>query len=324
MLGQAIDDDPESGLTALRLDFSLSKSAGRPAPAASAGAGGDTVAADGTKLTLRAMLHYLWDDAGFTQWSPGMEGKRSWKVISWHLRQAARTKTTKGSPLGQKLFVPEPFHTDRKAEIAARRMAAWSGARAQRGSKTTPLMVLVGEVKDIAPSRFGHKMLIKHMPDAPVMLADDIHNRLTKTFADELALWDAEDTRHLVAIVTFSVGPTGLASAERLALMCTDERWLPIANDYDQLLIATAAEQARRFTVGLRYNLAADKPLATLTLTDTDPATAVHYSTDHDPTDFTELIEAEGLAHWHWHTDDPLPPLPDSQSTRTAAREDQA
>lgn len=310
VLGQAIDDDPDSGLTSVRLDFSLSKTAGKTAPAAAGGVS-DTVAADGSKLTLRSMLHYLWDDAGFTAWTPRMENKRSWKVVSWHLRQAARTKLTKGTPLAAKLYVPEPFDLDRKAEITARRLTAWSPARAQKGSKTTQLMMLVGEVKEIAPSRFGHKLVIKHMPDAPVMLADDIHNRMTKAFADDLALWDAHDDNHLIAIVTFSVGPTSLASAERLALMCTDSHWLPISSDFDQLLITTAVDAGRRFTVGLRYNLPPEKPLATLTLTDTEPATAVHYSSDADPAEFAAVIEEEGLAHWHWYTDDPLPPLPE-------------
>ncbi|MBE7190871.1 MAG: DUF1173 domain-containing protein [Gordonia polyisoprenivorans] len=313
--GSAITEDPDSGLTALRLDFSLSQNAGRAAPAAAGGAS-DTVAADGTKLTLRAMLHYLWDDAGFTSWTPRMAGKRSWRVVSWHLRQTARTKTTKGAVLSSRLFVPEPFDPDRKAELSARRLNAWAPARAQRGSSSRPLLLLVGEVKEISPSRFGHKMVIKHMPDAPVMLDDDIHRRMLTTFADDLALWEAGEHHHLMVIATFSVGPTGLASAVRLALMCTDEHWLPIANDYDRLLITAAVDQQRRFTVGMRYNLPADTPLAALTLTDTDPVTAVHYSTG-DAAEFAEVIAAEGLGHWHWDIDEELPPFPPAQHRGT-------
>lgn len=314
VLGEAIDNDPDSGLTVVRVDFSLSKSSGRAAPAPAGAAAPDTVGTDGSKLTLRAMLHYLWDEAGFTTWSPRMAGRRQWRVVSWHLTQAARDKATKGMPLGSRLFVPAPFVADRKAELAAARMKAWAPARKKKGSTTTQLMMLIAEVKEIGPTRFGHKLVCKHLPDAPLMLADDIHRRMTTTFADELALWEGHDDAHLMVIATFSVGPTGLASAESLALMCTDSHWLPITNDYDLLLITKAVEEQRRFTVGLRYNLAADTPLATLTFTDTDPATAVYYNTAEDAAahtdDFAELITAHGLAHWHWDTDAELPEFP--------------
>ena len=44
------------------------------------------------------------------------------------------------------------------------------------------LMLVVGEVKDIAPARFGHKIVLKHLPDFPLMAADDLHRRLRKAF----------------------------------------------------------------------------------------------------------------------------------------------
>jgi len=46
-----------------------------------------------------------------------MAGKRNWYVIYKHLLIAADGKESKGKPLGDMLYVPEPFSVDRKDEI---------------------------------------------------------------------------------------------------------------------------------------------------------------------------------------------------------------
>ncbi len=309
VLGAAIDDNPDDGTTALRLGFSLSKNGSGPPPAES-GEPSDTVAADGAKLSLRATLHYLWDEAGFTSWTPQQVGRRQWRVISDRLAHAAAGKTAKRKPLADKLFLPESFDPDDKARITARRLTAWAPAREMPG-KPTQLMILVGEVQAFEPARFGHKLVIKHMPDAPIIVDEDLAKRIEKRFGYELALADALPDTHLIAILTFSVTRTGLAHASLLSLMLTDSHWLPIDNEYDHLLIDTAVSQHRSFTIGLRYNLKDSTPVARMVLTDTDPATAIYLADpDEDTAEFTETISAEGLTPLVWPTDTDLPDLP--------------
>ena len=69
--------------------------------------------------------------------------------------------------------------------------------------------MLIGEVKEIAPARFGHRMVVKHVPKFPFMLNDDVHRRMTVKFADELSLWGAMPEAHLIAIATFRARPHG-------------------------------------------------------------------------------------------------------------------
>ena len=88
VLGSAITEEADSGLTAIKLGFRMSM-AERAAPAGADGGGvADSVAADPNRLTLRAVLHYLWQEADLATWSPGMSGKRNWRIVSWYLRQA--------------------------------------------------------------------------------------------------------------------------------------------------------------------------------------------------------------------------------------------
>lgn len=309
VLGSAINEEADSGLTAIKLGFRMSKT-DRTGPAGGGcGEVADSVAAEPNRLTLRAVLHYLWQEADLAVWSPGMAGKRNWRVVSWYLRQAARGKFTKGKPLTSRLYVPEPFTAEKKTEIAARRLSAW--APVQRHGPGQQFMMLIGEIKAIEPARFGHKLLIKHLPDAPLMVDDALLARMNKRFGDEIELWQSDEDGHLMVIATFSVGRAGLATAEEISLVMTDRNWLPYESPADKLLLEVALQQRRRFTKSLRYNLAPDKPMASLVLTDTEKPTAAFLLTsDHDREAVADLAAQTGTEVWTWVVGDDLPALP--------------
>ena len=310
VLGGAIIEQADTGVTALRLGFRMAKAdRNGPAPTSSGDVGSDSVTADGTRLGMRAVLHYLWQEADLATWSPAMAGKRNWRIVSWYLRQAARGKFTRGKPLAGRLFIPEPFSAEHKADLAARRMSAWAPARTK--GRSNQFMLLIGEVKTVEPARFGHKLVIKHLPDAPLMLDDDLHRRMLKRFADELELWQADDAVHLMVIATFTVGRTGLASVQELSLAMTDEHWLPYESAADKLLLDTAITARRRFTKSLRYNLTAAAPMASLVFTDTEVPTAAYLLDDPDERDEIDTLQnSTGTDTWTWVVRETMPALP--------------
>lgn len=319
VLGGALIEQAETGVTALRLGFRMAKAdRNGPAPASSGAGDSDSVSADGTRLGMRAVLHYLWQEADLATWSPAMAGKRNWRIVSWYLRQAAHGKFTKGKPLGGRLFVPEPFNADHKADLAARRLAAWAPARTK--GRTSQFMILIGELKAIEPARFGHKLVIKHLPDAPLMLDDDLHRRMLKRFADELELWQADEQGHLMVIATFSVGRTGLASVQELSVTMTDEHWLPYESAADKLLLDTAVGGHRRFTKSLRYNLADDQPMASLVFTDTELPTAAYVLDSEDTREDIEALQTgTGSGIWTWVVGQHMPPFPPTRPRASGA-----
>jgi hypothetical protein len=312
--GQAIKEDTEEGITTLRLDFSLTKGA-KKAPPTPGEEPPDTVRTDGAKLTLRSLLHYLWDQAGFNRWSPNMQGKRSWPVIHKYLLQAAQSKSAKRHDLSELLFVPEPFVLDRKDEIAHRRHAQFARVMNSKGN-SRQLMVCIGEVKEkMSPSRYGYRAVLKHLPDCHFMLDEQLHRRLIKRFNTELALWDAVEDSHLIMISTFSVSAAGVVSVEEAALMCTDHRWLPFENQYERDLIDKAASVGHRFVKGMRYNLPSSTPLASLVTLDTDSPVACYLVPPEASAEYEErldeLIGASTFNSWTWRCEDePMPVLP--------------
>ncbi|MGY1994503.1 DUF1173 family protein [Mycolicibacterium fortuitum] len=304
---QSIVDNPADGTTALRLGFSLSKAGNRSAPEPS-GSPSDTVQSDGNKLTLRAVLHYLWDEAELTTWHAAFAGHRSWAVVHQRLRAAVDGKLVRKNPLGPSLFVPEPFSAARKAEIERRRIKAWAPARRQPG-KTARLLIGIGEIKAIEPANHGYKIQVRHQPGHPWFLDEDLHRKLTKRFTTELEHWQMAETGEvrLLAICTFSVSRAGYANVEQLSLMTTDHNWIPFTGDADRTLLDTAIEQERSFRKVLSYNGSATT-MASLIFTDTTPAVAAFIDRPTGETDGDDSIA--GLPVWNWHTDEDMPDLP--------------
>jgi hypothetical protein len=315
LIGSAIQENIQDGVTTLRFDFTLSKRGGKSAGTSSPRREPDSVRTDGHKLTLRGTLHYLWEQAGFHRWSPAMAGKRSWHVIHKFLLQAAEDKAVKGVPLADVLYVPEPFSRERMEDIAQRRMARLSQI-SMGESHAQRLLLLIGEVKEIARSRCGHKLVVKHLPDFPITMDDGLHNRLRKRFAGEFALWDAVDNAHLVVIGTFGVGPTGVASLDAAALMVVNENWLPFEHLYEQALIDRLTQSGRSFLKGLRYSLSDDQPLASVVLLDTQPLPIALYivqpeaGEDYDAA-LDSLIAESRLEAWVWRAGgEAMPEIP--------------
>jgi Protein of unknown function (DUF1173) len=267
VLGSAIHEDPATGTTALRLAFSLSKLGGRaamPAPGTPSGSAGS----DGTKLTLRALLHYLWDQAELTRWHPGWASKRSWGLMRRQLMLAAENKVARGQELRTRLYIPEPFSVDHRDALNARRTAQWRYAIAAAGQPQR-LLLLIGEVKEIVPARYGHKVVVKHVPYQGFAIDEQLYRSLGRRFDAELALWGSADAVHMVLIATFSISEAGIPAINAMALMPVTPQWLPVEDAFERQLVERLVAEDRAFIKGLRYNLHRDQCSAAATLTDT-------------------------------------------------------
>ena len=152
------------------------------------------------------------------------------------------------------------------------------------GEARRTLLMLIGEVKEIAPARFGHRLVVKHLPKFPLMLNDDLQRRLSAKFANKLSLWGAMPEAHLIAIATFGLEPTGVASIESIALMIVNDNWIPFENSYDAALLDALTRERASFLKGLRYNLSLDRPLASVVLREDDAAPVAMYVVPPTPT----------------------------------------
>jgi len=315
LMGGAVQLDPSSGLAALKLEFSLSRTGSRAAPVAS---GESTVIAksDAKRLTLRGLLHYLWHEAELTIWTSLWVGKRHWWNVHWHLVEAGRQMIVKGATLSDILFVPEPFRSANKAAIEQRRAAALAAALPPR-SGPRKLMVLVGEVKQFAPARTGQKLIVKHLPGYVFLIDDSLYRRVQARFDNEIALWSADDGSHLMAIATFGLNAAALAVVEEIALMVVSENWIPYESIPEKKLVNALASSREQSLKGLRYNFTVDQPIAAAVLPQHRPRPLALYivpahANEQYQTRLDELIASRPeMDAWVWRAGDgEMPALP--------------
>jgi Protein of unknown function (DUF1173) len=311
VLGSAITEDPATGETTLKLDFSMSKISGRSAMPTTGG-GSDSVASSGTKLSLRGLLHYLWDQAELTRWQPGFAGKRTWGTVRKHLLLAAENKIARGDSLRSRLYVPEVFSVGQRDTINARRMAQWSQGIAAPG-KPQHLMLLIAEVKEIVPARYGFKAVVKHVPDQAFALDEQLYRRLGRRFESRLALWGAAEDIHMVIIASFSVAAAGIPTIVELSLMPVTRHWLPVEDGREKQLIDRLVADGRSFVKGLRYNLGAESALASATLTDCEgsaPLLFVVHAGIEDSGGYLQVCDPLAPV-WLWNpSSEAMPSLP--------------
>lgn len=303
VMGTAIQTNPNDGTTSLKFDFSMSRNGGSGRGQAARGHVADQVRADGAKLTLRSVLHFLWSEAGFHKWFPAMAGKRSWSVIRKHLMAAAQDKVVKNARLSDLLYIPEPFTVEQKDAIQGRRAALFKQAE-KSDSGNRQFMLLVAEVKEIGEARFGKKLIVKHVPDCAFLLHEDIAKRLATRFAGELEMWSAMNDVRLVALGTFSVSANGIPAIEAITLMLTTEQWIPVESGAEKSLVDRLVAEKRQFEKGLRYNLAVDKIIASAVLVDTASPVALYVASADKSAgferDLDRLKHDSKLASWTW------------------------
>ena len=322
VLGSAITEDPATGETTLKLDFSMSKIAGRSAMPTTGG-DSDSVTSTGTKLSLRGLLHYLWDQAELTRWQPGFAGKRTWSTVRKHLLLAAENKIARGDSLRSRLYIPEVFSVDLRDAINAKRMAQWSQAIAAPG-KPQHLMLLIAEVKEIVPARYGFKTVLKHVPDQAFALDEQLYRRLGRRFESELALRGATDDIHMVMIATFSVAAPGIPTIVELSLMPATRCWLPVEDGFEKQLIERLVADGRSFVKGLRYNLGVGSTLASATLTDCEgsaPLLFVVHADIDDSGKYPQVCDPSAPV-WLWNpSSEAMPALPPRRQHHPRATE---
>ncbi len=269
-------------------------------------------------LSILAVLHYLYEEAGLNKWYPAMEGKRSWTIIRHHLLLASEDTTAKNNKLAEILLIPEAFNYKKIDDIKSRR-AAFIKNFHSKTKEVIPFGLLVGEVKSLEKSKFNYKLLIKHLPEMPVYLTDTLYRRINKQFSKEFTLFQNDESLHFLAIATFSLSPADNLQIETIALMIVDENWLPVGSDEELALIKVLVEEKRSFIKGLRYNLPDTKVIAAALLIDTENPTPIYSSVHSDEAHIEKIntvikkSEYEGII---WDEQSNVSSLPEIKSRR--------
>jgi hypothetical protein len=313
LVGEAVLES-ELGTIELRVDFPWTRSSGRGVPR---GEPQDVseVEVSRRRMSLRALMHFLFERAGFNRWTPAMEGRRNQGVLHKYLQEAAESIVVKGVALTERLYVPEPFSEAAKAGAAQRRREKLAVLRPREGR--SPLALVIGEFKASEVMPLGHRVWIKHMPDAPLLISAKAWDRIERVFAPLLEARDA-DSGHKVRLML-----AALIRARRehtyeidvASLMITSEQWIPIEGIHELPLVQALVNQQRRFVKPLRYDArnAATFPNALL-LDAADSPVPLHvvstYLDSKEQAAKALALKTGDDTQWIWRTSESMPELP--------------
>jgi len=319
LMGEAVLES-EPGRVELRVDFPWTRVIGQSVPRGEA----QDVAEVGVprrRMSLRALMHFLFERSGFNRWSPAMAGKRNQGVLRKYLLEAAEEITVKGVPLAERLYIPEPFSENSKVEAAQRRREKLAVLRPRDGQ--TPLAIVIGEYKISEATAQGHRVWIRHMPDAPLLIAGRAWERIERVFAPLFEARDA-DIGHSVRLVI-----AALICARReytyeidsVSLMLTSEQWIPIEGVHELPLVDALVAQQRRFVKPLRYDAHSAAPFPNALLLDAGPSPVpLHvlsrFMNPKERAAKEKAIARAGEIAWVWSTDQAMPSLKSISDSR--------
>ena len=267
------------------------------------------------RMSLRALMHFLFERAGFNRWSPAMEGKRNQGVLHKYLQEAAQDVWVKGLALGDRLYVPEPFSEMGHVDSARRRREKLAVLHPRDGH--SPLAVVIGEFKTSDVTLLGRRVWIKHMPDAPLLISPKAWERIEREFAPLLEARDA-DTGHkpqLMVVALIRERREHTYEIDSASLMLTSEHWIPVEGIHELPLVHALVDQQRRFVKPLRYDTRTAAAFANALLLDAGAAPVpLHVvSAFMDPKEQAAkalALKTGDAKMWVWHTSNPMPTFP--------------
>ncbi|MDF3831966.1 DUF1173 family protein [Cupriavidus basilensis] len=313
LLGEAVLE-PAPGHIELRVDFPWSRMTGRAVPR-----GELELPAEVTRprqhMSLRAVTHFLFERAGFNRWAPAMEGRRNQAVLRKYLLEAAGEIVVKRVPLAERLYVPEQFHEGAKLEAARRRREKLSLLWGRDGDN--PLALLIGEYKTCEPTSYGHRLWVRHMPDAPLLMASKTWERMQRVFAPILEARDADTCSPCRILLSALIRARREHTYEidSASLMLASEQWIPVDGVHELPLLQALVVQQRRFVKPLRYDARSASHFPNVLLLDAGPVPVpLHVlSAFVDPKERAikeKVIAASVPPGWVWRPDESMPAFP--------------
>ncbi len=300
----------------VRTDFAMSRLPGKAVPHGDALIDPAEVHAPRKRMSLRALLHFLYERAGFNRWYPAMEGRRNQGVLHKYLSEAARGVTVKGASLDERLYVPEPFRVELRDEIGERRRKKLALLLSPEDAVQYKMAIIVGEYNGSEPTAFGRRIVVKHMPDVPLYIENKAWERVERSYAASLQARDADVPRKprvMMAALVYAKREY-VYQVDTVSMMLTTDQWIPLDGLYELPLIEALQRERRSFMKPLKYDARSAAAFPNVLLLDCDGGPVPLHVVSAVADAKEKALKARALAidppHWIWNTDTEVPSFP--------------
>jgi hypothetical protein len=324
LIGEAVIER-SNDCVEMRVDFPLTRVPGRSVQRGAGSPPGEVQAAR-RAVSLRGLMHWLWDQAGFNRWYPSMKGRRNWATVRKYLLEQAKRIETKGTTLQSVLYLAEPFDKEEKAAQAERRRKALRALNCPMGDVQYRMMIVLGEFNDVQDSIVGRKILVKHMPDTPLLVDDDTWQRIQKNFKSIFEAKALDEPLRLIMAALIYAKRDQVYQVDRTGFMLATENWIPVEDASEVALVRRLTQEDRSFLKPLRYESTKFAAFPNVKLLDTgDEPTALDIESAMAEEKDRELkrkaIEQRAGDLWVWNVSQPMPSLPAKRLRGLARKE---
>jgi hypothetical protein len=301
----------------IRTDFAISRKPGACMPRGPASEDVKQVKAARHAMSLRALLHFLYERAGFNRWYPAMTGRRNWGVIHKYLQEAAKGVVLKGTTLDERLFVPEPFRVESRDEIAERRRKKLAALTSPESANSFRMGLIVGQYNGSEASHQGRRIVVKHMPDSPLFIENKAWSKTERAYGGLLQACEA-DVEHkprLLMIALVYAKREFVYQIDALSMMMVTDQWIPLDDLHELPLLEALVQEGRSFIKPLRYDSRSAAGIPSALLLDCVEAPMPMYvlsafAEPHARAQQERLIADRGGNAWIWRSEEERPSFP--------------
>jgi hypothetical protein len=212
-----------------------------------------------SKLHLWGLLHFLWEEGGLNRWYPGWH--RDWGFVRHALRRAAQTTVVDGEALIQHLYVPPVWNQKKRSEI----LAHWAQFAApmyenHRRTMTVQSGIVIGAVRVLEPSEFGHSIRLHHHAERFYMdqrVAQGLSQYSRRGWSALKHLdpkVDGDERAYVVAALRVQASQNRRMTIVEAVLMRVTPRFIPVNSSYEDKLARALVDQDRSFVRPLHYD----------------------------------------------------------------------
>ncbi|GGV50648.1 DUF1173 family protein [Streptomyces spectabilis] len=265
--GAIIESDTGTRIR-LSIPLTLTTDTGSAPPSPTAGLGDTSTR---RALGLLGLTHFLWEEAQLNQWRQPWGSQRNWRTCHLRLHDLLPECTINAQPLQTSLYVVPAFRPQTKAVHQAH-FARFCQHLTQR-SKGARRALILGELKNIEPSPYGHRIGLRHLAKG-LYVSTRLLDRIKRSYVAAFAAASGSRARRIALLAVEQRPRSRVLTVVDAAFMLTNRNYLPVESSYELRMADALTDAGRRMIKPLRWDHR-DAVFPDFVLIDTNPPTFV-------------------------------------------------
>ncbi|MFK4184344.1 DUF1173 family protein [Streptomyces sparsogenes] len=259
---------------------------------------------------LLGLLHWLWEESQLTAWHPRWR-RRTWWVCHARLSDQIAGCSINHEKLAEALYIVPPF----RKEFARRNTAAFETfrvARLKRRGDTQRRGLILGEIKDVSPTRYGVRYTLTHHRGALFATAA-LDARLRRSYRPAFSEAAAEHGARSIGLFLVELSPKGNVRVTDMAAMLVSRLYIPADSSHEVVMANALTDAGRAYVKPVRYD-GSDLVFPDFVLTDTHPHSFVEVYGIHGRESYDQRkrvkqahYQGQGAGLIEWDVADSIP-----------------